>query len=64
MTLNFTSHANDLLKLTIDFIDVLESIERVVLKFHEKRSMTNVKYFNNNSNSINPNGVKSKENES
>jgi len=52
-----------MLKLTIYFIDVLESTQRVLLKFHEKCNMTPVHYFNNNSNYRNPNGVKPKENE-
>jgi len=38
-----------LLKLTNALIDVLESIEEVMLKVHGKRSMTHMRYFNDNS---------------
>jgi hypothetical protein len=54
----------DFIKFTIASTYVLESTERVVLKFHEKRNMTHVQYFDHNSSSRNPNGVKPKEHES
>jgi len=55
----FTLHTNGFLKLTIAFIDVLESIKRVLLKFPEKCSMTQMLCLNHNSSSRGNNGLKS-----